>query len=273
MAKKDNSNRGGLMNIYGWRPGEPPKVGFDKPFFEKSRMMIFNYHTTREAVEAVLPEPLEPGPQPFVACVIADYPIWNSPDGLQHGYNEVMMFVECQYKGKVGLAVPYMYVGARNGDFSECVDMAMAMGRESRGYPKKLANIYINRVGNEWIATVTRRGVRLITFRATFEEPIKPDDIPTSKYERLLLTKDIMSYDFQGYDLRELISQEADFLGHNGLGITLCLKGTGSVELGNIPNDPLDILKVVKPGIAVDFVQEGRSPVAAQPAEILATNW
>ena len=269
--KKDNSKRGGMMNLYGWRPGEPPKLSPDKPFYENSRSMIYNYLTTREAVEAVLPEPLEPGPNPFAAIVIVDDPAWFATDGVAHTFNGVIFFVECQYKGEVGLNIPYMYAGTSTGDFTDGAELTMALGRENRGFPKKLANIYINRVGDEWVATMARKGVRLVNFRAKFDKPMKPADVPTAKYKRLMLPREIISVDFMGYDLRQLIAMELDFLG-NKSEITSCMKGTGSIELGHIDNDPLDTLKVVKPGIFVDLVQNIRIPVGSPP-EILATNW
>ena len=248
MAKKDNSKRGGMMTVYGWRPGEPPKLPMDKPFYEKCRFMIYNYLTTREAVAAVLPEPLEPGPKPFAAIAISDFPAWNATDGEAHAYNEVQVLVECQYKGEVGLNIAYMYVGPTTGDWTDSVDIAIAMGRENRGFPKKGGNIFINRVGDEWVATLKRKGVQLLNFRAKFDKPLKPEDIPTAKYKRLLLPREIMASNFQGYALQDLVAMELDYLGSKSE-ILSCMKGTGSIELKGIANDRLDTLKVVEPGI------------------------
>jgi acetoacetate decarboxylase len=270
--KKDNSKRGGNMSVLGWRPGDPPKMRFDVPFYQNCRIIMFSYLTTREAVEAVLPEPLEPGPQPFVAFCAQEFPAFNSIDGVKHNYKEMTIFVECQYKGEVALNIPFMYVGPSTGDYTDSTDVAIAMGRESRGFPKKAGNIFINKEGDEWVATLKRRGVQLVDFRAKLDEKATPAEIPTQKYKRLLLVKEIISSDFTGYDVRKLIGMEADYLG-NVAEITSCMKGTSTLKLGHIDGDPLDTLKIVKPGMTVDFTQNIRIPVGAAPPEILASNW
>ena len=259
------------MNLYGWRPGEMPKMRPDQPFSKNARLMIFNYLTTPEAVEAVLPEPLEPGPNPFAAFVVSEYPEWTGFDGVAHQYRELYFMVECQYKGEVGLNMPFMYCGVMNDDIYD-LDVFLGLGRETRAFPKKAAPILVNRVGDEWVVTMNRKGVRLVTFRARVERPVKAADIPTAKYNRFMMPKEIIAANFMGYDVQQLLAIDIDYLGTKSE-ILSCMKGTATLELSHTDNDPLDTLKIVQPGIFVDLVQNIRAPPPDAQPEILATKW
>lgn len=271
---KDNSKRGGMMTVFCWRPGDPPRLKFDRPFYENTHTLMYAYKTTREAVEAVLPEPLEPGPEPNVYMCMIDYPAWNATDGVAHAYNEVIVGVECQYKGEVALSIPYMYVGCTTADSSESLDIAVAMGRETRAFPKKHAEIFMNLDGPDmWTTYLRRKGKKLIELEFKFDKNVDRSEIPTTKYKRVLLPKEILSHNFMSYALQQLIAMDLDFMG-NISEILLCKKGTASMKLSGIDGDALDTLKVVKPGIAVEFIQNCRLPIGEKSTcEVIASNW
>jgi Acetoacetate decarboxylase (ADC) len=74
-------------------------------------------------------------------------------------YREVFQAIPCLYDNNLYLYVPGIWVDT---------DAAMASGREVAGFPKKLADIEINFLGNTWQGYLDRpRGQRLAS--STFE--------------------------------------------------------------------------------------------------------
>lgn len=242
----------GMAGIYGWRPGEPVGRAEGQPMYEDARMMMFTYTADPDGVAAILPEPLEPVEAPVVTISVADYPIWWGKDGVNRPYNEVIFFVQCQYAGEVGFTIPYIYIGTRTGDFTDGSDAALCMGREFAGFPKKLANISINRDGEEWSATMDRRRVRLLDFRAKFEAPLSPDALPAASMGRLFLVKEVLGTDWRTYDTRKVLGLSADWL----QAPKSVMAGSATAELGHLDEDPLDLLAPKDPIMAVDIVTD-----------------
>jgi len=67
-------------------------------------------------------------------------------------YNEFMPVIPCLFNGELYLNVPLIYVDN---------DAAMAGGREIGGWPKKMAEIKFDRIGNEYRCSLERHGQRL----------------------------------------------------------------------------------------------------------------
>lgn len=241
----------GMMNVWNWKPGEEDRRG-GKPMYENARFMMFSYETTRDAIARALPEPLEPGPEPIVSILFADYPVWWSKDGTNQPYNEVIVQVQCQYKGEVGITIPHIYIGTRTGDFTDGCDAALIAGRENMGFPKKLANIDINPDGDAWTGTMYRRRTSLVDFRGRFDQPVDPPSLPLQSIGRLMLVKEVVSADWQGYDVRAVHATPASWL----KGPKSVRTGTAAVRLGRIPGDPLADLKIVKPLLALEMVTD-----------------
>ena len=81
------------------------------------------FTTTMEAVQRLLPPPLEPAETLACTAFVGEYHRTN----FIPPYNEAAVFIPCQYKGEVGsycLAMPVT------------TDIAMIGGREVYGYPK-----------------------------------------------------------------------------------------------------------------------------------------
>jgi hypothetical protein len=82
------------------------------------------------------------------------------------------------HQGQMYLYNPLIYV---------TTDEAMAAGREIGGWPKKIADIRIDRVGNEYPVSLARGGERLISATATrggklFSTPLPADKAVTLSY-------------------------------------------------------------------------------------------
>ena len=82
------------------------------------------YETKPEIVERLLPPPLEPFDTPIVRVYIANFPSTN----FNITYKEGAMFLVCKYKGEIGVYTLSMPVDN---------DIAMVLGRDIFGYPKK----------------------------------------------------------------------------------------------------------------------------------------
>lgn len=72
-------------------------------------------------------------------------------------YKEAALFLVCQHEGKIGIYTLSMPVDN---------DMAMALGREVFGYPKKMANIHLEKNKKDVVGGVERRGVRIVEIKA-----------------------------------------------------------------------------------------------------------
>lgn len=131
-----------------------------KTLTEKEAAIIFDaeainiiYETKPEIVERLLPPPLEPFEIPLVRVYIANFPRTNF--GII--YKEVALLLVCKYKGEIGVYTLSMPVDN---------DMAMVLGRDIFGYPKKVGNIHLEKKGNNVHGWVERNGVRFVEINA-----------------------------------------------------------------------------------------------------------
>jgi acetoacetate decarboxylase len=128
--------------------------------FDDIDLLMIDYTTDAEAAAAVLPAeasliaiPSAPG-QSAVKFVWAHYRRCTLGP-----YREVFQAIPCLYDNNLYLYVPGIWVDT---------DAAMASGREVAGFPKKLADIEINFLGNTWQGYIDRpRGQRIAS--STFE--------------------------------------------------------------------------------------------------------
>jgi acetoacetate decarboxylase len=121
--------------------------------FYDAEMLTIMWETKREIVKRLLPPPLKPTRRPLAMAFVAYYPKTN----FCPSYYEAGLFLRATFKGVEGnycLAMPVTN------------DMAMAVGREEFGYPKKLANIEFKRSGKSVKGNVECHGVRFLEMRA-----------------------------------------------------------------------------------------------------------
>ena len=130
------------------------------------KLLYAMFTTTMEAVEHLLPPPLEPGDTLVCVAFIAEYHRTN----FIPPYNEAAVFIPCQYKGEAGRYCVSMPV---------TTDIAMIGGREVYGYPKKIAEkIFIERVGNEIHGQCVRYGFPIVEIKGTLMDVLDSREAP-----------------------------------------------------------------------------------------------
>jgi acetoacetate decarboxylase len=127
--------------------------------FTGARMMGVMFETDPEVTARLLPPPLEQADTPGGLIFIADYPVTN----LGPGYREAALFVRCKYRGEAG---------------SHCLSMPitnearMHNGRDVFGFPKKMAEIHLEKDGRRVHGWVERVGVRFVEIELTLTDSI-----------------------------------------------------------------------------------------------------
>lgn len=113
-------------------------------------IVIFDYLTTADAAAAMLPEQCTTLPIPDLPGYSAVKHVWASYPETSFGpYDEFFPGIPCLFEGQLFIYVPFIYVNN---------DSACAAGREIGGWPKKMANIRMDRVANEYRCSIERRG-------------------------------------------------------------------------------------------------------------------
>ena len=120
--------------------------------FYDAEMLTVYFETKPEIVKRLLPPPLKPAKDPFGGAFVANYPKTNF--GVT--YRESALFLLAEYNGEEGAFCLAMPVTS---------DMALILGREVFGYPKKIANISISRDGEMVEGWTERHGTRFFEVR------------------------------------------------------------------------------------------------------------
>jgi acetoacetate decarboxylase len=107
------------------------------------------WETKLKIAERLLPPPLEPFETPIARAYVCKFPSTN----FDISYQETALMLLCQYKGEMGVYVLAMHVDN---------DMAMALGREMFGYPKKMAEINLKRGRMGASGWGKRRGIKVV---------------------------------------------------------------------------------------------------------------
>jgi acetoacetate decarboxylase len=126
-----------------------------KAHFYNAEMLAVLWLTKSEIVKKLLPPPLNPMNDPLVFCFVANYPKTNF--GLP--YKESAIFLGAEYEGELGFHCLSMPVTD---------DMAMAGGRELGGYPKKIAQIELEKNNSLRIGWTKRHGIRFMELQGNF---------------------------------------------------------------------------------------------------------
>jgi acetoacetate decarboxylase len=136
-----------------------------EPTFTSARLLTAAYLSDPGSVSASLPKGFEPGDQPLVVTFVAEYPQTN----FGSFYHEAAILVSCKFRGEGGSLCLGMVVDD---------DVALILGREVFGYPKKLASIELRIELNKAHASVTRRGVQFLEIDAELSSPIENPQMP-----------------------------------------------------------------------------------------------
>jgi acetoacetate decarboxylase len=146
-----------MADIMKWMPARPT-------FFDAEVLWAF-WETQPEIVQKLLPSVLEPLDRPLACCFVARYPRVN----FLPPYTESALFLMCKYRGEPGMFCLSMPVSD---------DMAMVLGREASGYPKKIGKITIQREGDIVTGSTARRGVTFMEVEGRMTGNGNVDDFP-----------------------------------------------------------------------------------------------
>jgi Acetoacetate decarboxylase (ADC) len=198
------------------------------------------FRTDQDVVNKILPKPLKHYTEPLGMAAVARFPETN----VFLPYNEGQLFLLATYKGEVGLYCMAMPVTD---------DMALVLGREGLGFPKKMAEeISLVKDGNKVEGRVVRKGEEIMRItgetggpadvsRQTQISPVVTDldGMQSGKFVSFLY-KYSWRADYSGFDyIPRLIRQ-----------VTLCrpreapLECSGEVVLNSSPCDPLGEIPV-----------------------------
>lgn len=140
--------------------------------FYDAEILTVYFETKPEIVKRLLPPPLKPAKDPFGGAFVANYPKTNF--GVT--YLESALFLLAEYNGEEGAYCLAMPVTS---------DMALILGREVFGYPKKMADIYMKRDGENVEGWTERHGTRFFEVRAKLTGKLQDEAAQKMMMERI----------------------------------------------------------------------------------------
>lgn len=223
--------------LYSLTQEEQKKIK-NSPFladFKNAEMLFATFETEADIVKNILPSPLAPSTENMASAFVARYPETN----FGCVYNEGALFINCEYKGERGTYCLSMPVDD---------DMALIGGRETYGYPKKIADsITLESHGDNVIGSVVRKKKEILRIECQLSGNAPEDFFSKQGY----LTKDwdgvpcikVVSFLFKYFQspggrsfdyLPRLIREPVLFRSQKQLRM-----GNGTVKLGSTDFDPL----------------------------------
>ncbi|MFH2128796.1 MAG: acetoacetate decarboxylase family protein [bacterium] len=128
--------------------------------FIGARMLGVMLETQPETVARLLPPPLQPADTPSGLIFIAEYPETN----LGPGYREAALFLSCTYQAEKGSYCLSMPIDSE--------ESRLFNGRDIFGFPKKMADIHLERTGTAVTGWVERHGIRFVEVRAELTDSL-----------------------------------------------------------------------------------------------------
>ena len=267
---------GGTFNTVGVRPGNG--FSYDGPTMPHMVYFSLTFTSTYEVIERyILPPPLKadrdlPPTVRISYFINADNRAY---DGNRTPYQAVILNAAVRHREITGFA-GYEYVDGVDGDKTE-MDV-MGSWSVYFGMLKKFADIRFRPIGiDEFEATVTRRGTRLVTMRLRggpemSEKELHAHNAFFAESGRSLTVREIPNADFTG-----LIEQSVCVAPTDNGGITLKRVRTAepiSLEFGHLPQDPLDEIPIFSLDSAMIFEQSVTSESFGETriAELLAAD-
>lgn len=216
------------------------QIDFPVAEYRSAEMLQAVFRTDPDVVQAVLPKPLVPADEPLGWALVARYPETNF--GLSYG--EGALFLKAVYKDEPGWYCLAMPVDN---------DMAMVAGRETAGFPKKIAEeITLERTGSQVMGRVIRRGVEVLHIEAELSDDVSAttldalgpevDDLEGRPCRKAVafLFKFFTSPDMRGFDyLPRLVRGVVLFRPRDDV-----RSGAGKLEMISSPYDPLGDIPV-----------------------------
>lgn len=203
--------------------------------FYNAEILSVYWETDINIIKRILPPPLKPAKKPLINAFLANYPRTN----FCPGYKEAALFVLSEYNGKLGTYCLSMPITD---------DMAMGLGREYCGFPKKIANIEFNKDNNIVEGFVERHGIKFFNIKAKLNTEFNCKEGQTiikQFYEDstpIYNIKYSKSVDGKGFDLNPILVQQ-----YIDADINEKKYGNFEIILNDSPHDPWSELEVVKP--------------------------
>jgi acetoacetate decarboxylase len=132
--------------------------------FTGAEILLASFRTDPEVVADILPRPLRAPDDPTVGVFVAHYP--ETDFGVT--YHEGAVFVSAVHRGELGCYMLAMPVDD---------DTALVLGRERFGYPKKMAQISLERDEGHVVGSVVRKGVEIIRLECELSGAPTPADM------------------------------------------------------------------------------------------------
>jgi len=222
------------MNSFIKKSSDIKKYVSNPTTFYDAQMLTTYWETKPEIIARLLPSPLKPAKRPLVSAFIANYPRTN----FCPPYKEAALFILADFNGELGTYCLSMPISD---------GMAMALGREIYGFPKKMAEIELKREGDTMNGSVSRNGIKFFSIKANINGKFNDKDgqkIIDDNYGKglpIFNFKYSKSPDGNGFDLNPLLIQQGATMDNK-----VFEKGKFEMKLKDSPHDPWAELEVVK---------------------------
>jgi acetoacetate decarboxylase len=213
--------------------------------FTGARMMGVLFETAPDVTATLLPPPLEQADAPGGLIFIADYPVTN----LGAGYKEGALFIRCKYQGEAGSYCLSMPITS---------EARMHNGRDVFGFPKKMADIHLEKTDRRAFGWVQRDGIRFVEIEVTLTDSIPELPPMGSTYLFKAMPKIDLTPGFDGPVF--LASQRTEISVHS------VMIGTAELTLRPSEHDPWAEIK--DPKVTAAFYLESDNTML--PGKILA---
>ncbi|MBM4444223.1 MAG: acetoacetate decarboxylase [Chloroflexi bacterium] len=204
--------------------------------FHDAEMLTVFFETTPKTLNALLPPPLKPAALPIGFVFVANYPRTNF--GVT--YRESALFLRAEFGGEEGSYCLSMPVTN---------DIALILGREIYGYPKKMADIHLVRRGKGIEGWTARHGVRFLEIKAKLTGKCNDEMAQTIIAQSFQSPSDVLVYNFKyfpapqgnGFDYNPRLVREIVRMNHR-----LVEFGEATLKLQSSPHDPWADVEVVR---------------------------
>jgi acetoacetate decarboxylase len=125
--------------------------------WENAQFILVDVPLNYQETKQILPTGMWTGKQPTGTLFIANY----TKTSFTQPYMEAALLIHVNTPLGKGIHCPWMLVDD---------DTAMIYGRELLGYPKKMAEFEFKEADNQFYASVSRRGVKILEIEGVLEE-------------------------------------------------------------------------------------------------------
>lgn len=204
-------------------------------FYDAEALTVY-FETKPEVVKRLLPPPLKPAAMPVGLAFVANYPKTN----FGVSYLESAIFLLAEHNGDEGAFCLSMPVTN---------DIALILGREVFGYPKKIGEIHFEREGNDVRGWTERHGVRFFEIKAKLTGKFNDSVAQEMIIKNLESRPDIVIYNFkffhaperEGFDYNPRLIREVVKLGPKSIEL-----GEAELIIRPSEHDPWSDVEIVR---------------------------